>query len=296
MGCTFACEEERWTMKRALVLGGGGTVGVAWEMGVAAGLAEHGVNTQAADLIVGTSAGSIVGAMLAFGLDPQQLLAVQMAMAAKQPAGIQPQDPEALQAAMGKLMTATAMTPELTRELGAMALTARTMPEEAWTGYISQVLGGQTEWPERPLLLTACEVTTGDLATWDRASGVPLNLAVASSCTVPGLFPPVTIHGRQFMDGGMRSGTNADLADGHEAVLVVAPMGAEVHGIGHLCLVQEVEALRAAGVATEVVVPDRDALQAFGINFMDASLVPVAVEAGLRQGREAADRVRAVWG
>jgi NTE family protein len=283
--------------KRALVLGGGGSVGIAWETGVAAGLADGGVDVQTADLFVGTSAGSVVGSMLAYGLDPRQLLALQAAMGGQNQAqnDLAPKDPQALMAVMGMLMNAQELNLEMRRELGAMALQAETMPEEVWVGYMGRLLGGQTEWPERRLMLTAVDAANGEFEVWDRYSSVPLYVAVASSCTVPGLFPPVSINGKRYMDGGMRSGTNADLAKGHDAVLVVAPMGAEVHGFAYRALVREIEDLRQAGAAVAAIQPDLAALKAFGPNMMDASRVAEAAAEGERQGREAAERVKAMW-
>ena len=63
--------------------------------------------------------------------------------------------------------------------------------------------------------ITLWSTADGSLVQWQRSSGVPLPLAVASSCAVPWVYPPVTINGRRYMDGGARSATNADLAAGH---------------------------------------------------------------------------------
>ena len=81
-----------------------------------------------------------------------------------------------------------------------------------------------TEWPERPLVVTAVDTETGEFTTFDRDSGVPLVSAVAASCAVPGVYPPVTIDGRRYMDGGMRSAANADLAQGYDRLVVLAPI------------------------------------------------------------------------
>lgn len=282
---------------RALVLGGGGIVGIAWETAVLKGMRDAGLDPAAADLIAGTSAGSIVGAQLAAGRSLDELYAVQLAPSdGVIEARMQP-DLAALGAIFFKWSTAPAMTPELCAEIGAMALAAPTVPEDEWIGSIAHALGG-TAWPERRLVVTAVDVESGAFATWDRDSGAPLDRAVASSCTVPGLFPPVSINGRRYMDGGVRSGTSADLAAGSDSVIVIAPIGASAEGIGAIARRQldaEIEGLRAAGSVVELILPDAAALAAFGPNLMDPAHRAAAAGAGLRQGAEAGERLREIW-
>lgn len=282
-------------MSRALVLGGGGTLGVAWELGVAAGLLDQNVDLTRADRLVGTSAGSIVGAVLAAGVDPRQLLAFQLAMGAAPSHNLGPQDPDTLQAVAAKWQSAAEMTPDLQREIGALALAARTVEEAVWVTSLEQILGGQPDWPARPLTVTGVDAASGEFVPWTRDSGVPLHLAVAASCTVPGLFPPVTINGRRYMDGGVRSGTNADLAAGAASVVVIAPMGSPSHPLGHRQLEREASALRAAGSTVALIVPDPESLEAFGPNLMDPSRIEAAAHAGVRQGKENAARLQAIW-
>ena len=84
------------------------------------------------------------------------------------------------------------------------------------------------EWPAHPLVVTAIDAHSGAFTRFDASSGVPLVDAVAASCAVPGVWPPVSIGGRRYIDGGVRSVTNADLASGCGRVLVLAPMPADV--------------------------------------------------------------------
>ncbi len=121
------------------------------------------------------------------------------------------------------------------------------------------------------------------------ASGAPLLRAVAASCAVPGLMPPVTIGTQRFMDGGVRLGAGADLAAGASHLVVIAPMTA----LGRDRIVDEMAASGAA--KTLLIEPDQAALEAFGPNFMDPVRRPAAVRAGLRQGEELADAVREIW-
>jgi NTE family protein len=293
--------------------GGGGPRGVGWEAGIAAGLEEQGVRLGEADLIAGTSAGSIVGAQLALGRSAADLLAAQRTLSERDEPGLRPVqgafDLAPLIAHFTKWMTSDAPPEQLRAELGAFALQAKTMSEDEWLATFGTMRElGFDAWPERRYVCTAVDTADGSFVTWDSDSGVELARAVASSCAVPGIFPPVTIKGRRYMDGGMRSSTNADLAKGYDAVLVVAPTvgaglsaGAMARWGNRAELVRkrldgEIEGLRAGGSAVELIVPDEGSLEAFGPNLMDATRRRGAAEAGLRQGRVEAARVRAIWG
>ncbi|HLZ69032.1 MAG TPA: patatin-like phospholipase family protein [Dehalococcoidia bacterium] len=283
---------------RALVMGGGGVVGVAWETGILKGLRDGGIDPAAADLIVGTSAGSITGTQVRAGRSLDELYAAQTAPDSGE---IRQQMAKLDIQALTALFQTWASTPEMTeavaREIGQMALAAPAVDEGGWLQAIASALGVDG-WPAGGLIAVAVDAGSGTLAAWDRASGAPLLQAVASSCAVPGMFPPVTINGRRYMDGGVRSGTNADLASGHDTVVIVAPIGARPEGIGRIArqaLDAEAHLLREAGAAVEVLLPDDAALAAFGPDLMNPDQRQTAAEAGLRQGAEAGARLRGCW-
>ena len=198
-------------MEKALVLGGGGVTGIAWEIGILAGLAERGVDLTDADLVVGTSAGSVVGVDVRSGTGLSDLYKAQT----------QPPGNSEIYARMGlgvmlKYLQAMAFTrqPEAARaKVGAMALRAKTETEEARRRVIESRLP-VLDWPAGKLQITAVDALTGDLVVFDAASDVRLLDAVGASCAVPGIWPPVTINGRRYIDGGIRSAANADLAAG----------------------------------------------------------------------------------
>ena len=147
------------------------------------------------------------------------------------------------------------------------------------------------DWPERPLLITAVNADGGEPVVWDRSSGVPLDRAVAASCAVPCVFPPVTIHGGRYMDGGVRSGTNADLAQGASRVVVMAPLApVRIHGAP----AGEIEGLRQRSKVV-LVAPDEVTLAVLGPNPMDSTRWEPVIEAGVAQGRTLAPSVAAVW-
>ncbi|WP_433077187.1 patatin-like phospholipase family protein [Dactylosporangium sp. CA-052675] len=271
-------------MTRALVLGGGGMTGIAWEFGILAGLARAGVTVGDADVIVGTSAGSVVGTVVAAGIPLEDALLAQHGPSSGAPAV----DITPAMAAFALLADRSRPRAEIMAEIGAMALAAPAGDEGAHVARLAAQLP-VADWPGRDLRITAVDTDGGTPAVFDRAAGVPLPLAVAASCAVPCVYPPITIDGRRYMDGGVRSGTNADLAGGAGALLVVAPVG----GLIRPMIDREIA---AAGAARSLVVePDEEALEAIGPNVLDPSRRAAAAEAGLRQGAALADAVRAVW-
>ncbi len=289
---------------RALVLSGGGPVGIAWELGVAAGLEEEGIRLADADFIVGTSAGSFVGAQLASGRMAKSLadaILVQSGAPASAPAsGARPSSPLNLTPLMEFMARAAneSQSPEALRvEIGAFALNTATMSEEAFTRSMGRI---PEDWPGKRFACTAVDALDGSFHIWDNDSGVSLTSAVSSSCAVPGVYPPVTINGRRYMDGGMRSSTNADLARGYEHVLIVSVRSASaaVGPIAELTqrrLENEINALRESGSDVEILEPDETSASTLGTNLMDARNRAAAVETGLRQGRVEAEWLRPFW-
>src|SRR6516164_1361047 len=212
---------------RALVLGAGGPVGRAWQSGLIAGLIEREIDLGDASLIIGTSAGAIVGAQLALGL---KFAAPSKFDLAGQPASASLSDVSGLLAAMARAMRSP--EPEIERaKIGAFAIEAQTISEEdsiARTAF-AQIRGHS--WPTR-FRATAVNARTGKLQVWDASSGATLERAVASSAAIPGVFPPITIKGERYIDGGVRSMLNADLATGYDIIIVVSCFALE--GVGEI--------------------------------------------------------------
>jgi NTE family protein len=274
---------------RALVLGGGGVTGVAWELGVIAGLAEAGVDLRRADVVIGTSAGSSVGAQLTSGADLEELYERQLA-------GPSAEIPARLGigglARYASTMVRHRKDPQTGRaRLGRLALEATTVPEAERRAVIEARLPSH-EWPGTRLLVTAVDAHTGEFRVFDADAGVPLVDAVAASCAVPLVWPPVTIGDRRWIDGGVRSPVNADLAAGYDRVVVVAPL---TRAVGPMAAPAQVAELRAAGARAVLVAPDAAATRAIGRNPLNPARRAPAARAGRAQAAAVAAEVRSAW-
>jgi NTE family protein len=275
---------------RALVLGGGGVTGIAWELGVIAGLAEAGVRLGDADLVVGTSAGSVVAAQVLSGTPVEELYARQL----RPPTG-------EIAASLGLggvarwvLASFSSRDEAIVRgRIGRMALRARTA---ATADERRAVIAGRLpshDWPARSrLVVTAVEASTGEFRAFDAGSGVDLVDAVAASCAVPLVWPPIPIDGRAYVDGGVRSPVNADLAAGADQVVVLAPIARAARSSGR---VDRQLATLGPGVRTVTVTLDPAARRAIGRNTLDPVRRAPAARAGRAQAPRVADAVRAVW-
>ncbi len=274
-------------MGSAVVLGGGGITGIAWEVGVVQALRQGGVDLGSADLILGTSAGSVVGTLLAAGADLDALASEHLTSGVDLAELGADFDAEQLTVTVMGLMAGAETFQEVRARIGTLALAADGDEEERLAVFEGRL--PVHEWPDRELWITGVDTATGEPAVWSRTSGVPLLRAVAASCAVPGVWPPVTIDGRRYMDGGVRSTNNADLVAGSDPVVVLAPYTIGLEG----SLDAEVERLAPARVA--VVTPHQAALVAIGPNPLDPARRAEALRAGHDQGREELERVRGVW-
>lgn len=268
-------------MTLALVLGGGGSAAVAWHVGVLTGLADAGVRIDP-DRIIGTSAGAIVATQLA---GPADLTALYDATLSPPPQRLPAVDFPALMARLGELGAGAPDAREGRRRIGALALAAPTMSESDRRAELTPRLG-RTTWPDRPdLQVTAVDAATGEFVVFHRDSGVDLRDAVGASSAVPGVWPPVSIGAHRYVDGAVRSPTNATVAAGANAVLVLAPL------LPPAGLERELDRLDPVP-ASAVVTADAVSLAAFGQNPLDAAVSAASAAAGRSQGRAAASDVR----
>ncbi|MEU2057453.1 patatin-like phospholipase family protein [Streptomyces bungoensis] len=273
----------------ALVLGGGGPVGGAWLAGVLAGLTEAGIDLGSADVVIGTSAGAVFGSRLRSGVPAAELYerqlsgadAVRLPVTARQTARF-------LWAALGS------RDPQRSVErLARAALHARTGPESEVFDTVGALLGDVRGWPERELRIAAVDARSGRTEVFDARSGATLLEAVAASCAVPVVWPPVTVAGRRWMDGGSRSTANLQLARGYSRVLAVVPVPRAVGP--HPSASRQAAELSGAGARVALLAPDRAARRAMGRNLADDTRRPAAARAGRAQARALAPSVAEVW-
>lgn len=285
--------------KRALVLAGGGLAGIAWETGVLLGIADESPAAARllldSDVLVGTSAGSAVAAQISSGTSLDALFDRQIA---EQSAEL---DPGVDIDVITELFLDALRRPRIPgvdkirlrlQRIGAVALATETVSESVRREVIAARLP-RHDWPDRALRVTAIDVSTGELVAFDRDSGVELVDAVAASCAVPGAWPPVTIAGRRYMDGGVASLVNLGVADDCGVAVVLVPTGADApspFGGGSAAEVAEF-----AGTSLGVFADD-DSLAAFGANPLDPRCRKASALAGRAQGRREASAVAAFLG
>jgi NTE family protein len=270
--------------RTALVLGGGGITGIAWELGVLMGLADAGVDVTGADTVIGTSAGSVVGAQVTGARSIEEVYATQLA----------PPDHEigarVTRATMFRLvppMLVPGSEERKLRRIGRMSMRAHPPGGGERIEVIRSRLG-DVPWPDRDLRITAFEAETGKFVTFDRSSGVELVLAVAASCAVPLVWPAVAVDGRHYLDGGMRSTANVDLARGADALIVLAPIPQAFSRSTSI----KAQLARTGARRWVVVTPDRQALTDIGPSVLDPKKRADAARTGRRQAADLVDAVR----
>jgi NTE family protein len=277
----------------ALVLAGGGVAGIAWELGVLQGIADEDPDLAArliaADVVIGTSAGSSVAAQVTSGTPLADLYDAQLrAETAEIDVEIDLQNMlQRYAEAVGDVSDPA----EQRRRVGAMALASDTVAEPIRLAVIAARLP-RPSWPDRRMLIPAVDAVTGEAVVFTREAGVELVDAVAASSAVPGVWPPVTIGDRRFVDGGIRSGTNADLAVGASRILVVQPALADApQALGNLD--DEIAALRPG--ETYVIWADEASVAAFGTNPLSPATRGPSARAGRAIGRRQAKLVADFW-
>ncbi|MEC3917809.1 patatin-like phospholipase family protein [Nocardia sp. CDC160] len=214
-----------------VVLGGGGVIGAAWMAGVGAGLRRRGIDLGAAESVVGTSAagggppaGRRGGAALATGVDLDSFAEHRGRPGGDAGGAVKP---ELLGAVFGLLFGSGMDREAARRKVGQLAMAeeaagARHFEAMEW------LVGGK-EWPDR-LRVVVVDAESGERRVWDRHSGVPLPVAVTASRALPGAFPPVVVDDHYYIDGGVWSPTNADVAADSDILVVIEPLAHRVSG------------------------------------------------------------------
>jgi NTE family protein len=291
-------------MDLGLVLGAGGTVGLAYHAGVLRALEHAGVVPDDADLIVGTSAGSVAGAYMRSGWSTEELWQVAL--------GTHPSldglSAEELDERSRGIL-APAFTDPLTlarRLVGSAYVAGRSFVrvpapflkvpatlQRAFPGGVFEMTEGRRRfseelpvgWPDKPLWLCAVDIDSGRRVVLGKPGRAPLaslQRAVAASCAIPGLYPPVRVGSRLYVDGGIHSTTNLDLAAraGCSLIICAAPLAYDTAGslpapwtqlmrrIPARMVVDEMDAARRAGAEVLLIRPSAGELRIHGMNLM----------------------------
>lgn len=311
--------------RRGLVLGGGGVLGGAWAVGALQAIDEvRGIDPRDFDVIVGTSAGSVLGALIGAGVsidalrDHQRgepitegplagyLWDYETATGGRRPSMPRLRGPGSVRLMASSLRYGWKMPP--TAVLSAFMPVGNGSLERV--GHLIDAITPFGEWsPHQSLWVVAMDYEAGHRVVFGRedAPRVPLSDAVMASCAIPGWFEPVTIDGRTYIDGGAWSATSADVLAGHDLdeVYVVAPMVSfetdepdsllsrlERRWRGSVTrrCAAEVDELREEGVQVTVLGPGREDLEAMGGNIMDGRRRLEVLETSLRTSRVALER------
>ena len=307
-------------MKRGLVLGGGGLVGLGYHAGVLKALDETGLRPAACETIVGTSIGAIVAAYLCSGRTSEDLYVHAL--------GPHPsvEDPdEAMRAQLHRLFTPlyTGRVEWTRRAVGGVFASASSRgmwpfgqpPQSLRRAFPSGLYSTDEtrrrlredlprEWPDRELMISAVELYLGNRVAFgsDEAPPAALADAVLASTAIPGVFPPVRVGEHHYVDGGVFSATSLDLAvrAGCRSIVCIAPLGYRLDGQAQRrepglwapmalramfarALKREVQDARAQGVKVLVIRPWLTELRAHGTSSMSHHDRRAVVE-GAREG------------
>ncbi len=272
---------------KAVVLSGGGNGGAAWMVGIVSGLQAHGTDLGGADLIVGTSAGARVGAQLATGALGQ---AVSLYRSGIPPVELYATLPQWAAAAMS-IIAQAADQQDAARAVAQMAPVGQQLASGPDRRRQVAAQLPVHQWPQQRLLIVAVDADSGQRVVFDASSGVNLVDAVTASGALPGLYPLVVIGDRRYADGGAYSLCSADLASGHDVVIVISPVA--LNDYLRARLDREIAALGDARV--HVVTADELSLAAIGPNAASVETMPAALDAGLAQAGQEINALAAIW-
>lgn len=302
-------------VRRGLVLGGGGQLGAAWMVGALWAIEQvHGIDLRTCDYFVGTSAGSIMAALLASGVTPDQLRRHQLGEPVeegplagywwdydKATGGSRPGVPRFGPGSTGIMRNLTKF-----RQMPPTAVLSAFLPEGkgslARVGHLVEAVNPPDEWTDHPgTFIVAMDYETGERVAFGSPGAPPTDLAsaVMASCSIPAWFAPAVINGRRYVDGGACSATSVDLlADlGLDEVFVVAPMVSFALDrpttlvtrlerrwrvqVTKRCLTEAAKVHRG-GTEVTILGPGPEDLDAMGANLMDVRRRPLVMETSLR--------------
>ncbi|MBF7023197.1 patatin-like phospholipase family protein [Staphylococcus kloosii] len=276
--------------EKALVLGGGGITGIAWESGVLAGLIDSGILVNHADKILGSSAGSYVGSILANG---QNMKTYYEQLANKRDNADNAQlDPSLFELWREAFVQGKTDEQVIGKYLGDIInKSPSTVSLEERERSVRKRIGN-VDWTPQ-LEITAINAKTGTLESFNETSGISLMEAVMASGAVPGIWPHVDMLGASWIDGGMISSTNARLMANYKDIIILAPLDQKQGLVPSVY--EDVETLKTNSNVT-LITPDQDSRNIIGTNIYSSQHIKEIGDAGYQQGkiigREALDELK----
>ena len=267
------------------VFGGGGVGGIAWQIGLVAGLHDEGVEIDAHSPLLGTSAGAVVAAQVGSGVPVEELFDQQRS-------GVDYEVPKGLSLRMLLTMTWQGLVArsahDFGRRIGRPAV-AFGQEEAPIRRQVIEARLPRHDWGDRDIGVVTVDADTGEHHVMTRGDGVSLVDAVMASCAIPLVWPVVPIEGHRYMDGGMRSPVNLDLAPGDGPVVALAP----TTRWQRWARITDQRTSLGPDRRVEILTMSREVRHAQGRNPLDIDKVPAVALAGRVQGRQAAAGLRA---
>lgn len=267
------------------VFGGGGVGGIAWQIGLLAGLHDEGVEIAPESSLLGTSAGAVVAAKVGSGRPLEELYDEQRA-------GVHYEVAKGLSLRMLLTMTVQGIRSRTAADFGrriGRAAVAFGQDEAAVRRRVIEARLPSHEWGDRDVRVVAVDADTGVHRVFAAGQDVSLVDAVMASCAIPLVWPVVPIDGHRYMDGGMRSPVNLDLAPGEGAVVALAP----TTRWQRWARLNDQRTALGPNRPAHVLDMAKDVRRAQGRNPLNIGTVPAVVEAGRAQGRRDAATVAA---
>jgi NTE family protein len=268
------------------VFGGGGVGGIAWMIGLLAGLHDEGVEVAAESALLGTSAGAVVAAQVGSGVAVEELFEQQRS-------GVGHEVPKGLSLRLLLTMTwlglASRSAPDFGRRIGRSAI-AFGQEEAPIRRRVIEARLPRHHWGDRDVGVVVVDADTGEHRVLSRGHGVSIVDAVMASCAIPLVWPVVPVDGHRYMDGGMRSPVNLDLAPGDGPVVALAP----TTRWQRWARITDQRTIVGSHRPVEIVTMSREVRLAQGRNPLDIARVPAVARAGRAQGHEEAASIRAV--
>lgn len=275
----------------AIVLGGGGSLAIGWELGYLAALSEEGIHVRNADLVIGTSGGAQAGTSIASNQSWDEIYDNQIAPNSDEEPPVE--DMSEIFKRYAEIERNSNTPKEWIKNYSTYALEKHKFNEMVHIHRLQNRIK-VSEWPES-LMITAINANKAERVAFTKDDHVDLHRAMASSGSLPGVWPATTINEDKHFDGGCHSMENADLAKGAKKVLIMAtnlPVSTPYH------IDDAIKELEESGSKVKLITPSQAVfakLQELGGNTVDPSIRPDIYKLAQEQGHEDAEMIKAFW-